>query len=73
MENRDIQVTIAGSNFDLLESLKVQITDGSTSQTPIDAEIKVNLNTATATNNPIYVGINRTIVKKPSSAPFLKE
>lgn len=49
MENRDIQVTIAGSNFDLLESLKVQITDGSTSQTPIDAEIKVNLNTATAT------------------------
>ena len=49
VENRDIQVTIAGSNFDLLESLKVQITDGSTSQTSIDAEIKVNLNTATAT------------------------
>lgn len=49
MENRDIQVTIVGSNFDLLESLKVRITDGSTSQTPIDAEIKVNLNTATAT------------------------
>ena len=63
MENRDIQVTIAGSNFDLLESLKVQITDGSTSQTPIDAEIKVNLNTATATVSapiPVYPTLEGT-------------
>ena len=67
MENRDIQVTIAGSNFDLLETLKVQISDGTTTLTPVEATINENLNTATVTvqspipANPTAEGTEYTI------------
>ena len=49
MINRNISVTISGSNFDLLTSLLVQVTDGTTSQTPVTATIDTANNTATAT------------------------
>lgn len=49
MINRDIEVTISGSNFDLLSSLLVQVTDGTTAQTPVPATIDAANNTATAT------------------------
>ena len=49
MTNRNISVTISGSNFDLLTSLLVQVTDGTTSQTPVTATINKETNTATAT------------------------
>ena len=49
MTNRDIEVTISGSNFDLLTSLLVQVTDGSTAETPVTAIIDAANNTATAT------------------------
>ena len=67
MENRDIQVTIAGSNFDLLQSLKVQITDGKSNQTPVTATITEELNTATVTiqapipANPTAEGTEYTV------------
>ena len=49
MTNRDISVTISGSNFDLLTSLLVQVTDGSKAETPVTATINKETNTATAT------------------------
>ena len=49
MTNRDIDVTIRGINFDFLSSLLVQVTDGTTSQTPVTAIIDAANNTATAT------------------------
>lgn len=49
MINRDIEVTISGSNFDLLTSLLVQVTDGSKAETPVTATINKETNTATAT------------------------
>lgn len=49
MTNRDIEVTISGSNFDLLTSLLVQVTDGSKAETPVTATINKETNTATAT------------------------
>ena len=49
MTNRDINVTISGSNFDLLSSLLVQVTDGSKAETPVTAIIDAANNTATAT------------------------
>ena len=49
MTNREIVVTVSGSNFDLLTSFLVQVTDGTTAQTPIAAEIDAENNTATAT------------------------
>ena len=49
MSNRDIVVTITGSNFDKLTSLLVQVTDGSTSQPPVTAAIDTTNNKATAT------------------------
>ena len=48
MTNRDIEVTISGSNFDLLTSLLVQVTDGSKAETPVTATIDAENNTATA-------------------------
>ncbi len=49
MANRNISVTITGSNFDLLSSLLVQVTDGSKAETPVTATINKETNTATAT------------------------
>ena len=49
MTNRNISVTISGSNFDLLSSLLVQVTDGSKAETPVTATINKETNTATAT------------------------
>lgn len=49
MINRDIEVTISGSNFDLLSSLLVQVTDGSKAETSVTATINKETNTATAT------------------------
>ena len=49
MINRNISVTISGSNFDLLSSLLVQVTDGSKAETPVTATIDAANNTATAT------------------------
>ena len=49
MTNREIVVTVSGSNFDLLTSLLVQVTDGTTAQTPVVAVIDAENNTATAT------------------------
>lgn len=49
MENRDIEVTISGSNFDLLSSLLVQVTDDTKKETPVTATINKETNTATAT------------------------
>ena len=49
MINRNISVTISGSNFDLLTSLLVQVTDGSKAETPVTATINKETNTATAT------------------------
>ena len=49
MTNRDIEVTISGSKFDVLSSLLVQVTDVTTSQTPVTATINKETNTATAT------------------------
>jgi len=49
MINRDIEVTISGSNFDLLTSLLVQVTDGTKAETPVTATINKETNTATAT------------------------
>ena len=49
MSNRDIKVTITGSNFDKLTSLLVQVTDGITNYPPITATIDVSHNKATAT------------------------
>ncbi len=49
MANRDIEVTIRGSKFDVLSNLLVQVTDGITTQTPVTAIIDAANNTATAT------------------------
>lgn len=49
MKNRDIEVTISGSNFDLLSSLLVQVTDDTKTETPVTATINKETNTATAT------------------------
>ena len=49
MTNRNISVTISGSNFDLLSSLLVQVTDGTKAETPVTATINKETNTATAT------------------------
>ncbi|MGI5100516.1 fibronectin type III domain-containing protein [Treponema vincentii] len=49
MTDRNIKVTITGSNFDKLTSLLVQVTDGSTSQPPVTATIDAPNNKATAT------------------------
>ena len=49
MINRNISVTISGSNFDLLSSLLVQVTDGSKNEPPVTATIDAANNTATAT------------------------
>ncbi len=50
MENRDINVTISGSNFDLITSLWVQVFDGSSS-VELNKNVSIDLekNTATAT------------------------
>ena len=47
--DRNITVTVSGSNFDKLTSLLVQVTDGSTSQSPVTAAIDASHNKATAT------------------------
>ena len=49
MTNRDIDVSISGCRFDYFSSLLVQVTDGTTSQTPVTAIIDTANNTATAT------------------------
>ena len=49
MTDRNIKVTITGSNFDKLTSLLVQVMDGSTSQPPVPATIDASNNKATAT------------------------
>ena len=49
MSNRNIEVTVSGSNFDKLTSLLVQITDGSTNYPPITAAIDTMNNKARAT------------------------
>ena len=49
MTNRNIEVTVSGSNFDKLTSLLVQITDGSTNYTPVTAAIDITNNKARAT------------------------
>ena len=49
MKNRDIEVTISGSNFDLLSSLLVQVTDDTKTEKPVTATINKETNTATAT------------------------
>ena len=49
MTNRDITVTITGSDFNSLTDLLVQVTDGTTVQLPIAASIDKENNTATAT------------------------
>ncbi|UTC45334.1 DUF4959 domain-containing protein [Treponema vincentii] len=49
MANRDIPVTITGSNFDKLTSLLVQVTDGSTNYPAVTAAIDAPNNKATAT------------------------
>ena len=49
MIDRDIEVTISGSNFNRLTSLLVQVTDGSKAETPVTATINKETNTATAT------------------------
>ena len=49
MTNRNISVTISGSNFDLISSLLVQVTDGSKNEPPVTATIDAANNTATAT------------------------
>lgn len=49
MTNRNISVTISGSNFDLLSSLLVQVTDDTNTETPVTATINKETNTATAT------------------------
>ena len=48
MSNRDIEVTVSGSNFDKLPSLLVQVTDGSTNYPPVTAAIDAPNNKATA-------------------------
>ena len=49
MTDRNIEVTITGSNFDKLTSLLVQVTDGSTNYPPVTATIDASHNEATAT------------------------
>ena len=49
MTDRDIEVTITGSNFDKLTSLLVQVTDGSTNYPPESATIDTSHNKARAT------------------------
>ena len=49
MTDRNITVTITGSNFDKLTSLLVQVTDGSTNQPAVPAIIDTSNNTATVT------------------------
>ena len=49
MTNRNIEVTVSGSNFDKLTSLLVQITDGSTNYPPVTAAIDTMNNKAAAT------------------------
>ena len=49
MTNREIVVTVSGSNFDLLTSLLVQVTDGYKNEAPVAAIIDAENNTATAT------------------------
>ena len=49
MTDRNIKVTITGSNFDKLTSLLVQVTDGSTNYPPVTATIDAPNNKATAT------------------------
>lgn len=49
MTNRNIEVTVSGSNFDKLTSLLVQITDGSTNYPPVMAAIDTMNNKAAAT------------------------
>ena len=47
--DRNITVTVSGSNFDKLTSLLVQVTDGSTNYPPVPATIDAPNNKATAT------------------------
>ena len=49
MTNRDITVSITGSDFNSLTDLLVQVTDGTTVQPPVAATIDKANNTATAT------------------------
>ncbi|UTC77990.1 DUF4959 domain-containing protein [Treponema sp. OMZ 799] len=49
MTNRNIEVTVSGSNFDKLTSLLVQITDGLTNYPPVTAAIDTMNNKAAAT------------------------
>ena len=46
--DRNISVTITGNNFDALTSLLVQVTDGTTSQSPVSASIDKVHNKASA-------------------------
>ena len=67
MTNRDIDVSISGCRFDYFSSLLVQVTDGTTSQTPVTAIIDTANNTATATitapvpESPTNNGITYTV------------
>ena len=67
MTNREIVVTVSGSNFDLLTSLLVQVTDGSKNEAPVVAVIDAEKNTATATvtapipSSPTDSGITYTV------------
>ena len=47
--DRNITVTVTGNNFNALRSLLVQVTDGTTSQSPVSASIDKAHNKATAT------------------------
>ena len=47
--DRNITVTVTGSNFNALTSLLVQVTDGTTPQSPVSASIDKAHNKATAT------------------------
>ena len=49
MTDRNISVAVTGNNFDALTSLSVQVTDGTTPQSPVSASIDKVHNKATAT------------------------
>ena len=74
MTDRNIEVTITGSNFDKLTSLLVQVTDGSTSQSPVTATIDASNNKATAIvqapvpSSPTHEGTSYTVKAIVNSA-----
>ena len=65
--DRNITVTVTGSNFNALTSLLVQVTDGTTPQSPVSASIDKAHNKATATviapvpSSPLDAGQTYTV------------